>query len=70
MSESFGLPVGQIGTVMMFLGLGTLLGSLISSYATRKLGHANAVIVGMSMIIVLYTVIPRLTNLPIGRSAI
>lgn len=65
MADGFGLPVGQIGTVMMFLGLGTLLGSVISSYATRKMGRANAVVAGMSVIIVLYAVIPRLTNLPI-----
>lgn len=65
MADRFELPIGQIGTVMMSLGFGTLLGSMISSYMTRKLGHANAVIVGMSMLIVLYTVMPNLPNLPI-----
>ncbi len=65
MADRFELPIGQIGTVMMFLGFGTLLGSMISSYAIRKLGHANAVVAGMSMLMVLYTVMPHLTNLPI-----
>lgn len=65
MADSFELHIGQIGTVMMFLGFGTLLGSIISSYATRKLGNTNAVVVGMSMLVVLYTVMPHLTNLPI-----
>jgi predicted MFS family arabinose efflux permease len=65
LADSFELPIGQIGTVMMFLGLGTLLGSMISSYATRKLGLANAITVGMSLLMVLYTVMPHLTNLPI-----
>jgi predicted MFS family arabinose efflux permease len=65
MADRFELPIGQIGTVMMFLGFGTLLGSMISSYATRKLGHTNAVAAGMSLLVVLYTVIPHLTNLPI-----
>ncbi|MDF2961664.1 MAG: transporter [Paenibacillus sp.] len=65
MADRFELSIGQIGTVMMFLGFGTLLGSMISSYVTRKLTDANAVAVGMSMLIVLYTVIPHLTNLPI-----
>ena len=64
MADSFGLPIGQIGTVMIFLGFGTLLGSTISSYAARKLGHRNAVTAGMAMLIVLYTVMPHLKNLP------
>lgn len=65
MADRFELPIGQIGTVMMFLGGGTLLGSFVSSYAGRKLGHVNAVAAGMSLLAVLYTVTPRLTNLPI-----
>lgn len=65
MADRFELPIGQIGTVMMFLGFGSLLGSMISSYATRELGHANAVVAGMSMLIVLYTAMPHLTNLPL-----
>jgi predicted MFS family arabinose efflux permease len=65
MADRFELPIGQIGNVMMFLGFGSLLGSMISSYATRKLGHANAVVAGMSMLIVLYTAMPHLTNLPL-----
>jgi predicted MFS family arabinose efflux permease len=65
MADSFELSIGQIGTVMMFLGLGTLLGSVVSSYATRALGRTNAVIVGMLIIIALYTVMPQLANLPI-----
>lgn len=65
MADRFELPIGQIGTVMMFLGFGTLLGSMISSYATRKLGHANAVAAGMLMLMVLYTVMPYAGNLPI-----
>ncbi|MCQ6557482.1 MFS transporter [Paenibacillus mendelii] len=65
MADRFELPIGQIGTVMMFLGFGTLLGSIISSYAARKLGLTNTVAAGMSMLLVLYTVIPHFTSLPI-----
>lgn len=66
MADSFELPIGRIGTVMMFLGFGTLAGSVISSYATRKLGRANAVIAGLSVIIVFYTVIPQFNSLPVA----
>ncbi|MBB6671931.1 MFS transporter [Cohnella nanjingensis] len=65
MADRFALPIGQIGTVMMFLGFGTLLGSIVSAYATRKLGSTRAVAAGMSLLIVLYAVIPRLTVLPV-----
>lgn len=50
----------------MCLGLGTLLGSLVSSYATSMLGSAYAVITGMSIIIALYLLIPPLSNLPLA----
>ncbi|KQX68199.1 MULTISPECIES: MFS transporter [unclassified Paenibacillus] len=63
MADRFELPIGQIGTVMMFLGFGTLLGSIISSNVTRRLGNTNAIVVGMLMLMVLYTVMPHLTNL-------
>jgi predicted MFS family arabinose efflux permease len=65
LADRFDLPVGPIGTVMMFLGFGTLLGSLISSYAIRKLGHANAVTAGTTFLVLLYTGAPHLASLPI-----
>ena len=65
LADRFALPLGQIGTVMMVLGFGTLLGSMISSYAARRLGTATtAVAVGMSMIAALYAVMPHFTSLP------
>jgi predicted MFS family arabinose efflux permease len=63
MFDRFGLPIGQIGTVMMFLGFGVLLGSTVSAYAARKLGHASAVAAGMALLIALYTIMPHLASL-------
>ncbi|OPH53484.1 MFS transporter [Paenibacillus ferrarius] len=65
MYDRFGLPIGQIGTVMMFLGFGSLLGSMISSHAARKLGNVNTVALGMAMLMVLYAVMPHLPGLPV-----
>ncbi|QMV42028.1 MFS transporter [Cohnella cholangitidis] len=65
MADGFGLPIGRIGIVMMFLGFGTLLGSMVSSYATRKVGPAIAVAAGMTLLVILYPVMPFLTYLPI-----
>ncbi|GGD78702.1 MFS transporter [Paenibacillus nasutitermitis] len=66
MADRFGLPVGQIGTVMIFLGLGNLLGSMISAYAARKLGGAvKAVTMGMIVLVILYMVMPRLAGVSV-----
>ncbi|MFK7692345.1 MFS transporter [Paenibacillus sp. HJGM_3] len=65
LADRFELPIGQIGTVMMVLGFGTLLGSTVSAYAARKLGHAGAFAIGMVMVIALYAVLPHLPNLSI-----
>ncbi|MCR8632689.1 MFS transporter [Paenibacillus radicis (ex Xue et al. 2023)] len=64
MADQFELPVGQIGTVMIFLGLGNLLGSTVSAYASQKLGHAKAVAAGMALLLALYVVMPHLASLP------
>ncbi|MBO7745904.1 MFS transporter [Paenibacillus sp. MWE-103] len=64
MADRFALPVGQIGTVMMFLGLGTLLGSLLGAYPARKLGRANAAAAGLALIAALYVLGPHLGSLP------
>lgn len=65
MADRFELPIGQIGTVMMCLGFGTLLGSMISGYATQKLGQTRALAAGMSLLVLLYVVLPQLTNLSV-----
>lgn len=64
MTDRFELPIGQIGTVMIFLGLGNLLGSTISAYAARKLGTANAIVAGMAVPLLLYAIMPHLASLP------
>ncbi|RUS45658.1 MFS transporter [Cohnella sp. AR92] len=61
LADSFGLSVGRIGTAMIFLGLGSLLGSTLSSLAARKLGSGVAVAVAMTGAIALYALLPRLT---------
>lgn len=63
LADHFALPVEQIGVVMMFLGLGTLLGSLLAAQATRRMGQANSVIIGITMIAAWYILIPILPSL-------
>jgi predicted MFS family arabinose efflux permease len=62
MADRFGLPVGQIGTVMIFLGFGNLFGSMISSYFSRRLGNEHTIATGMVLLVALYAVVPQLTS--------
>ncbi|MDQ1913990.1 MFS transporter [Paenibacillus sp. GD4] len=62
-ADRFHLPVGQVGTVMMFLGFGTLLGSLISAYVTRKLSRIKAFSFGMLLLAGLYIGAPYLPGI-------
>ncbi|WP_336787644.1 MFS transporter [Paenibacillus sp. MMO-177] len=59
MADHFELSIGGIGNVMMGLGFGTLLGSVISSAVIRRLGSTRAVTAGMLMLALLYIVGPH-----------
>ncbi|MFC3803087.1 MFS transporter [Cohnella sp. GCM10012308] len=63
MSERFGLTVGQIGLVMLFLGLGNMLGSTVSAVTSRRFGAAGTVYAGLALLIALYALLPRLSPL-------
>lgn len=65
MADDFGLPLGQIGLVMMCLGFGTLLGSMISAYPAQKLGRVRTAAAAMLLLVALYAVLPHLPGLPI-----
>ncbi|THF73553.1 MFS transporter [Cohnella fermenti] len=60
LAEDFGLTVGEIGTAVIFLGLGNLLGSAVSGSAAQKLGTARTVAVAMIGAAALYALLPRL----------
>lgn len=63
MADSFSLSVGQIGGAMLVLGFGNLLGSTVSAFAAHKLGTVRAVAFGLTLLVALYVVIPRLPHL-------
>ncbi|WJH36155.1 MFS transporter [Paenibacillus sp. CC-CFT747] len=65
LADRFALPIGQIGTVLMVLGIGTLLGSLLPGYASRKLGRIPTMAAGMGLLIVLYPLLPYGPGLPL-----
>ncbi|MBO9606849.1 MAG: MFS transporter [Paenibacillaceae bacterium] len=64
LADGFALPVGQIGNVMIFLGLGNLFGSAAGSYAVRLLGSQPRVIVaGLLAAAGLYAAMPHLHHI-------
>lgn len=69
LADQHQLSVGSIGTVMMFLGFGTLLGSLISARVIQAFGHVQAVAIGSGILMLLYIVGPYIPSLPIATSS-
>ncbi|MNO17130.1 Major Facilitator Superfamily protein [compost metagenome] len=61
--DRFEISVGLIGMVMMFLGFGSMLGSAVNDYVTRKIAMLRTIVVGMVLLIALYIVMPNLPNL-------
>lgn len=68
MTDDFKLPVEQLGTVMMFLGFGTLLGSFLSASVVRKLSRSQAVTLGMLLAAAMYAGVPRIANLSLATA--
>lgn len=66
MSDRFELTVGQIGVAMLFLGLGNMLGSTVSASASRRFGAAGMVYAGMTLLVALYVLLPRLPHLTLA----
>lgn len=58
MADRFGLSVGQTGYVIFGLGLGNLLGSLLSGYAVRKLNPLRTATAVMLFLAAMYAVLP------------
>ncbi len=63
LSADYHLTVSQIGAAMLVLGLGNMLGSLIGSRISEKLGMIKTLIGGMLLMGALYFALPFLPNL-------
>lgn len=63
LSTDYHLTVSQIGAAMLVLGLGNMLGSLIGSRVSEKLGMFKTLISGMLLMGALYFALPFFPNL-------
>lgn len=63
LSADYHLTVSQIGAAMLVLGLGNMLGSLIGSRVSEKLGMFKTLISGMLLMGALYFALPFFPNL-------
>ncbi|MER5887516.1 MFS transporter [Streptomyces sp. NPDC001941] len=62
-SEDFGLGVGSVGTAMMAVGAGNVIGSLFGSRLVQRLGLHRSLLFGLLGMTVLYCAVPFAPNL-------
>ncbi|WP_163859292.1 MFS transporter [Paenibacillus elgii] len=54
LSDKFGLGVAEIGTVLLFLGLGNTLSSFFGSSVVQRMGGRNSFILGMVVLVLIF----------------
>lgn len=62
MADRFGLSVEQTGYVMIGLGLGNLLGSLLSGYVTKKLNPLRTTTTVLLFLAIVYAALPHASS--------
>lgn len=63
LSDKFVLNIASIGTVILFLGLGNTMSSFFSSSLVNKMGLKTSLIVGVTILVPLYLILPFLPNI-------
>ncbi|OXM85355.1 MFS transporter [Paenibacillus rigui] len=69
MTDRFHLPIDETGYVILFLGLGNLLGSLCSPYVLKWLKPAQTMAAGMLLLIASYLVLPYVSSVFVVKGA-
>ncbi|WCK54096.1 MFS transporter [Aneurinibacillus sp. Ricciae_BoGa-3] len=57
LADKFTMRVDEIGSVLVFLGLGNIIGSFYGSMAVKKIGQHASLVIGIISITILYPVI-------------
>ncbi|MFD2371182.1 MFS transporter [Brevibacillus sp. GCM10020057] len=69
MTDRFHLSIGQVGYVMMFLGLGNLLGSMTSAYVLSAISRFRAMLAGLVFLACCFVVLPYLPSVSVVAGA-
>ncbi len=69
MADRFHLSIAEAGYVIIFLGLGNLLGSLCSPYVIKALNQFRTMTVGMLIIIAAYILLPYVSSVFVVKGA-
>ncbi len=69
LADGFSLSVDEAGYVIIFLGLGNLLGSIFSPYVIKALQPFRTMAAGMLVIIVAYIALPHIPSVLIVKGA-
>ncbi|MFE1860474.1 MFS transporter [Streptomyces anandii] len=62
-TEDFGLGVGSVGTAMMAVGAGNVIGSLFGSRLVQRLGLYRSLLIAVPTVAALYCVVPLSPNI-------
>jgi predicted MFS family arabinose efflux permease len=69
MTDRFHLSIDETGYVIIFLGLGNLIGSLVSPYVIKALNPFQTMAAGMVIVIGAYIVLPYAPSVEIAKGA-
>lgn len=67
MTDRFELSINEVGYVIIFLGLGNLIGSLCSPYIIKALNQFQTMAAGMLIVIAAYIVLPHVSSVTIVK---
>jgi predicted MFS family arabinose efflux permease len=67
MTDRFDLSINEVGYVIIFLGLGNLIGSLCSPYIIKALNQFQTMAAGMLIVIAAYIVLPHVSSVYIVK---
>ncbi|WP_134685796.1 MFS transporter [Brevibacillus migulae] len=69
MTDRFSLSVDEAGYVIIFLGLGNLIGSLCSPYVLKALNPFRTMAAGMLLVIAAYVALPFIPSISVVKGA-
>lgn len=65
-TNSFGLSVAQIGTAMIVIGIGNMIGTLFGNKVIAKVGLGRSLLMGLLALCLLYVIVPFSGNIVIA----
>jgi predicted MFS family arabinose efflux permease len=62
-TDRFQVSIDQVGDIMIFLGIGTLVGSLCSAFIIHKFNRFNTMLTGILILVLFFIILPHLPSI-------